>query len=78
MHARSVEQSAERYARKSLMAYLEGEQSLKWVISIIGSGTDARQRFAELGGYGKPERQRELSDWLSSQASSHGEIELHL
>lgn len=61
MHVRSLERSTCRYARKSLMAYLEGEQSLKWVISIIGSGADARQIFAELRGYGKPERQRELS-----------------
>ena len=68
MHVRSMEQSAERYTRKSLMAYLEGEQSLKWVISIIGSGSEARQKLAELRTYGKPERQRELSDWLGSQS----------
>lgn len=67
MQVRSIEQSAERYVRKSLMAYLEGEQSLKWVISILGSRPDARQTFVELQGYGKPERQAELSEWFSSQ-----------
>ena len=68
MHVRSLEQSAERYTRKSLMAYLEGEQNLNWIISIIGSGPEARQKLAELRTYGKPGRQRELSDWLNSQS----------
>ena len=68
MRVRSVQESGERYLRKSLMAYLEGEQNLKWIVSIIGSGPDARQRLAALHGYGRPDRQRELSDWFDSLA----------
>jgi hypothetical protein len=66
MFVRSIEQSAERYIRKSLMAYLEGQKNLKWIISIIGSGTEARQLFSAMHGYGKPERRWELSDWFAA------------
>lgn len=68
MLVRSIEQSAERYARKSLMGYLEGQQNLKWIISVIGSGTEARQLFAAMHGYGKPERRRELSEWFAAHS----------
>lgn len=68
MHIKSLTQTTERYLQKSLMAYLEGEQTLPWIVSIIGSGANARQRLVNLQGYGRPERQRELLDWLDSNS----------
>jgi hypothetical protein len=67
MRIKSNEQSTEKYLQKSLMAYLEGEQALPWIVSIIGFEANARHRLAELQGYGKPERYLELSEWLDSQ-----------
>ena len=66
MHVKPLEQSTEKYLQRSLMAYLEGEQNLRWIASIIGSGYDARNRLAKLQGYGDLNRHRELSKWLDS------------
>jgi hypothetical protein len=67
MYVRPLDQAAVRYSRKSLMAYLEGEQNLKWITRIIGCGDEAMRMHAELLGYGRPERYRQLSKWFDSQ-----------
>jgi hypothetical protein len=66
MKVKSLEKSTSAYALNSLKAYLEGEQNLKWITSIIGSGAPAREMLAGLSGYGNPERYHEFSAWLSS------------
>jgi hypothetical protein len=37
MHEISREQSTKKYLQRSLMAYLDGEQNLSWILGIIGS-----------------------------------------
>ena len=66
MQVKSVEQATAAYALKSLKAYLDGEQNLKWIIGIIGCSASAREMLLGLSGYGRPERYRELSDCLGS------------
>jgi len=68
MHTKTAEQATDKRKRRSLMDYLEGEQTLNWIIGTIGSDEAARQLFADLKGYGaaKPERIRELSEWFDS------------
>jgi hypothetical protein len=66
MKVKSLEKITAAYTLNSLKAYLEGEQNLKWIISIIGSGAPAREMLARLSGYGRPERYREISDWVRS------------
>lgn len=69
MHVKPIEKITAAYGLNSLKAYLEGEQNLKWITRIIGSGTTAREMLSGLAGYGRPERYRELSDWLASVGS---------
>lgn len=68
MKVKSPEESGARYARNSLKAYLEGEKNLNWVTSIVGAGANAKQMLSTLTGYGRPERYKELSDWLDSHS----------
>ena len=71
MQTKTAEQSNEKYVRRSLQDYLDGQQTLKWLTGVIRSGqmaaTAVRQMLADLPNYGLPERRRELSDWLDSQ-----------
>jgi hypothetical protein len=72
MQTKTAPQSNEKYVRRSMQDYLEGEQTLNWLIGAMRSGqadpATIRQLFAELPiNYGKPERRKELSDWLDSQ-----------
>jgi hypothetical protein len=66
MYVKPIEEISAAYGLNSLKAYLEGEQNLKWITRIIGSGTAAREMLSRLAGYGRPERYRELSEWLAS------------
>jgi len=40
--------SAFRYAKRSLMAFLDGEQSLDWIVGVIGSSGIHGERLAEI------------------------------
>lgn len=64
-----MEKISAAYVLNSLKAYLEGEQNLKWIIGIIGSGPSAREMLSGLVGYGRLERYRELSEWMTSIGS---------
>jgi hypothetical protein len=71
MQTKTAPQSNANFVRGSLLSYLDGDQMLSWLIGAMRSGqADAatiKQLFAELPNYGKPERRKELSDWLDSQ-----------
>jgi hypothetical protein len=71
MPTKTAEQSNEKYVRKSLQDYLEGEKDLKWITGVIRSGrmdaTAIGQMLATIPNYGLPERRNELSGWLNSQ-----------
>jgi hypothetical protein len=60
---KSPEEGMRRYALKSLMAFLDGEQTLNWIIGAIRESGVRDQRLAEiferLDGYGDPERYQE-------------------
>jgi hypothetical protein len=72
MKTKTAEQATDKSERRSLMDYLEGEQTINWIIGIIGSDEHARQLFSDLKGYraAKPERIRELSEWFDSHPSA--------
>jgi hypothetical protein len=72
MQTKTAPQSNANFVRGSLLSYLDGDQTLNWLTGAMRSGqADAvtiRQLFAELPkNYGKPDRRKELSDWLDSQ-----------
>jgi hypothetical protein len=60
---RSVEETTYRYAYKCLRAFLEGEQSINWIVGVIRESSVRDQRLAEvferLEEYGDPERYQE-------------------
>lgn len=52
-----------RSTRQSIMAFLDGEQTLDWILSVIGSGADLdslHQFVRDLKGYGDPDRRDQL------------------
>jgi hypothetical protein len=51
MYVKPLEKISAAYGLNSLKAYLEGEQNLKWITRIIGSGTAAREMLSRLAGY---------------------------
>lgn len=57
-----------------MRAYLEGLQSLRWMIGIIGHAEPDRARglafFNELGTYGDPRRREELVEWFREQMTA--------
>lgn len=61
-----------RWARKSIMAYLDGEHDLSSILGVIQSAGDAKeaQRFLDdLVGYGDPERREQLRRRLQAEAA---------
>ena len=55
--------SSTRSTRQSIMAYLDGQETLDWILRVIDSGGDSdslRQFISELKGYGDPERHDQL------------------
>lgn len=61
---KSVEDTTRNYARKSLMAFLDGEKTLNWIIGVIRSsgvrGSRLTEIFENLRGYeGNPVRYQE-------------------
>ena len=57
---KSPEIAVRNYVRKSLMAFLEGEQSLNWIVGVIRSsgmrGFPLQQILNRYKQYGDPER----------------------
>lgn len=51
-----VEKSTKRFAKKSLMAFLEGEKNLNWIAGVVKSsgvkGEKLKEIFDGLKGYG--------------------------
>jgi hypothetical protein len=51
------------------MAYLDGQETLDWILRVIDSGGDSdslRQFISELKGYGDPDRHDQLLRRLSA------------
>ena len=71
MDARPIAISNARWTRQSIMAFLEGEQNLSWIVSVIqttGDAESARQFVSELSGFGDPERRDSLLRRLEDAA----------
>lgn len=70
MDVRPLHESTRRYARKSIMAFLAGEQDKTWILGVLRSaGLDAtttRAFLADLQGYGSPDRYAQLVDALAA------------
>lgn len=63
--------STTKSTRQSIMAYLDGEQTLDWILRVIDSGGDRealRQFVRDLNGYGDPERHDQLLRRLGDAA----------
>lgn len=70
MHVTTAAVANAKRTRRSVMAYLDGEQNLEWVAGTVLSSGDmdsARAFVNELNGYGDAVRHRELVRWLESQ-----------
>jgi hypothetical protein len=68
VRVKTVEASIEKWVRKSIMAYLEGQKNLNWIVAVVGGyAADARQMLIGLKNYGDRERYQQLSDWLASR-----------
>jgi len=70
LHVKPIEQCDAKRTRRSLMAFLEGEQNLNWIIGVVKSSASipaAEQMLAELKGYGSSERYQELAGWFGVQ-----------
>ncbi len=76
---KSPEEGTRRYVLKSLMAFLDCEQNLNWIVGVIRvSGSVRDQRLAEvfqrLKEYGDPARYQEAlsacreQGWIDGQA----------
>ena len=66
MHVRSLEESAGRYVRNSIQAYLDGAKNLSWVTGVITKSGVPLSRCHLLFGSratGTP-RSAELSEWF--------------
>lgn len=63
----TAKEAAQRWVKKSLMAYLKGEQNLKWITGILrGLSKDEIMVFlSPVEHYGLVERRNELKEWLS-------------
>ena len=60
-----------RRTRQSIMAFLDGEQNLNWIVGVIqnnGDAESARQFLYELSGFGDPERRDSLLRRLEDAA----------
>ena len=59
-----------KLTRRSVMAYLAGEQNLQWVAATILSAGDidrARLFVRDLAGYGDAARYEQLVRWVEAQ-----------
>ena len=71
MNVRSAGEGDAKRTRRSVMAYLEGEQNLQWVAGTILSTGDmdtARLFVRDLAGYGDAARYERLVRWVDAQS----------
>ena len=71
MRIMSVEQANAKRTRRSIMAYLEGEKNLNWIVGTINSSGDvmeAKRLYLGLSGYGDHKRYEELGTWFEMLA----------
>jgi hypothetical protein len=69
MQVKTPQATSQKWIRKSTMAYLEGEQDLKWIVGIVGGDVNhALTVLADLRNYGEPKRHQELSERLKGRA----------
>ena len=72
MDGKPIDETDAMWVRKSIMAYLDGEHNLSWIVGVIETAGDAEaaQHFLdELGGYGDPERREGLRRRLEAEAA---------
>lgn len=62
-----AEEAGQKWVKKSLQAYLEGEKNLKWIVGILkGTSKEAiEELLGSLEHYGSNERRKELNEWLN-------------
>ena len=74
MQVRSLQSSAEKYARQSMMVFIQGRQSFSWVTGVIRrSGVAlevAQQNLILLRGVGDAERYQQLANWFDKAQGS--------
>ena len=71
MEGKPIDETDAMWARKAIMAYLDGEHNLSWIVGVIQAACDAEvapQFLDELDGYGDPERRENLRRRLESEA----------
>ena len=64
--------STTKSTRQSIMAYLDGHETLDWILSVINAGGDQeslRQFVRDLNGYGDPKRRENLLRRLEAEAA---------
>lgn len=67
VQVKTPEVSYVNWLRKSMMAYLEGGQTLRWIVGVIGQDVvRAREVLTGLADYGDSERRRALTLALAS------------
>lgn len=70
----TLQEASRRYAKRSLMAFLDGKKNLNWLKGVAVAGTSSKDAFVqiaeELRGqrYGSVERWAELDSWLAEMA----------
>ena len=60
------------WTRKAVLAYLNGEESLSWVLNVIEDGRNVDTAWyvlRDLHGYGDPERRRKLRHQLEARTA---------
>jgi hypothetical protein len=64
---KTAKEASQKWVKKSLQAYLEGEKDLKWITGILrGMGKDeVVALLSSLEHYGLVERRNELNEWLN-------------
>lgn len=65
---KTAKEASQRWVKKSLQAYLEGEKDLRWITGILrGMSKDEIRTFlSHLEQCGLPERHSELNKWLNT------------
>ena len=72
MEGKRMDVQQAMWTRKAILTYLNGEESLSWVLGAIESANDweaAHHFLRELGGYGDPQRREMLRRRLEAEAA---------
>ena len=67
---RTLETVRERYARRSMLTFLQGKEELPWIKGVIrrsGIGLEtARASLTSLNGFGDANKYQQLNEWLDA------------